>query len=242
MTMNLRFGLAEDGDNSWKRRKPLVSKLLKQYSVEFLGIQEANHFQTEFLSKTLNSHGFIGWHNRSSQQWQSNLVFFPDTWACLKSRHYFLSKTPAVESRLPGSKWPRQCVIGLFEKADQQIIFATTHFDFKESVQEKSASLVTGFLSEFPRDCPVIITGDFNANPGSKAYDVFKSNSFCEVFENQPATTFHHFTGKTTRDHLDWILYRGKVTLLKKDIILDSFSGRYPSDHYPVRAVFSMIP
>lgn len=240
MTLNLRFGLADDGENSWQNRKPLCADLLGRYPATFLGVQESNHFQTRFLAGQLSHHDFIGWHNPSKERWQSNLVFYHHTWQCLKSHHYFLSSTPDVESRMAGSKWPRQCVIGLFQKASTRLIVATTHFDFDASVQEKSASLVVGFLSDFPKDCPVIITGDFNSNPGSPAHAIFKANGFSEVFEDQPATTFHRFTGEATLDHIDWILHQGKIAVTHKEIIMDSFSGRYPSDHYPVRATFSV--
>ena len=239
MTLNLRFGLADDGDNSWQNRKQLFAELLKRYPSSFLGIQESNHFQTRFLARHLCDHHFIGWYNLSKEWWQSNLIFYHNTWECLKSKHYFLTATPDIESKMPDSKWPRQCVIGLFQNASRRIIIANTHFDFAESVQEKSASLVIGFLAEFPKDCPIIITGDFNSNPGGKAHAVFQANGFSEAFDNQHSTTFHKFTGEATLDHIDWILYRGNIKIIRKKIITDSFSGRYPSDHYPVMAVFS---
>ena len=238
MTMNLRFGLADDGKNSWQNRKPLCAQLLQRYPSHFIGVQESNHFQTEFLIQNLPDHSFIGWHNRSKERWQSNLIFYHNTWTCLESRHYFLSSTPDKESKIPGSKWPRQCVIGVFQNASQRIIAANTHFDFNAVVQEKSASLVIKFLSDFPEDCPVVITGDFNAAPDSIARAVFQKNGFFEAFDNQPATTFHNFKGEATNAHIDWILYRGNIKQIQRKIIIDSFSGQYPSDHYPVRVTF----
>jgi len=218
MTLNLRFGLADDGENSWENRKHLWPEIFKRYPADFLGIQESNHFQTEFLIRNLSDHHFIGWHNPSKERWQSNLIFYHKTWECLKNNHYFLSPTPDIESKMPGSKWPRQCVIGLFQNASSRIIIANTHFDFTESVQEKSAALVIKFLSEFPKDCPVIITGDFNSNPGSKAHKVFQANGFAEVFDDHPSTTFHKFIGEASRKHIDWILYRGNIKIIHKKI------------------------
>ena len=241
MTMNLRFGLADDGDDSWQNRKHLFAEVLKRYPPGFIGVQESNHFQTGYFSRKLLDHNSIGLYNPSKERWQSNPIFYHNTWKCLKDKHYFLSATPDVESKMSGSKWPRQCVIGLFQSASHRIIVANTHFDFAQSVQVKSAALVIRFLSEFPKDCPVIITGDFNSNPGSKVHAVFQENGFAETFDNQHSTTFHKFTGEETLDHIDWILYRGKIKIIRKKIITDSFSGRYPSDHYPVMAVFSKI-
>ena len=221
MTLNLRFGLADDGDNSWQNRKHLWPGLFARYPTGFLGIQESNHFQTKFLIQNLPNHHFIGWHNPLKERWQSNLIFYHKNWKCLKNRHYFLSATPDVESKMPGSKWPRQCVIRLFQNASRRIIIANIHFDFEESVQKKSAAFVIRFLSEFPKDCPVIITGDFNSNPGSKVHSIFQTNGFSEVFYNHHSTTFHKFTGESTLEHIDWILYRGNIKVIRKKIIKD---------------------
>ncbi len=238
MTMNLRFGLARDGENGWTHRKDLVDKIFKKYPGDFIGAQEVNNFQAEFLIKSLSEHQFIGWHNKSIDFWQSNLIFFHQSWQCLKYEHYFLSDTPKKTSKLAGSRWPRQCVIGWFKRERQEVLVANTHFDFDSRVQEKSAGLVMNFLSEFPKDLPVIITGDFNCNPGSPAYEVFRLQGFGEVFENIDITTFHAFKGRVTGEHLDWILFRGGLVPVFRQVIRDSFSKRFPSDHYPVQARF----
>jgi len=236
--MNLRFGLARDGKNGWAHRKRLVDKIFKKYPGDFIGTQEANHFQAEFLIKCLSDYQFIGWHNKSVDYWQSNLIFFHQSWQCLKHTHYFLSHTPQKMSKLAGSKWPRQCVIGWFKRGEQELLVVNTHFDFNSQVQEKSAGLVMDFLREFPKDLPVVITGDFNCNPGSPAYALFRLKGFEDVFGNQEMTTFHEFKGKATGKHLDWILFRGGLVPDSRQVVKDSFSNRFPSDHYPVRARF----
>jgi len=240
MTMNMRFGLARDGKNGWLYRKSLVEKLLAQYPADIMGFQELNHFQMGFLQRQLKNHGFIGWHNPAVSWWQSNSIFFCSDICCLQQKHYFISHTPDVQSKLPGSKWPRQCVMGLFQIHGHRVIIGNTHFDFEESVQEESARLVISFLDDFPRKTPVIITGDFNAAPGSAAYQRFQTAGFSEVFENRYGTTFHGFKGHNTGRHIDWILYRGPLTISDKKIIMDLFDNRFPSDHYPVIARFQL--
>ena len=239
MTMNLRFGLARDGKNSWPHRKDVMAHFLARHPIDFMGVQEANHFQMGFLQRQLKTHSFIGWHNPALQWWQSNSIFFPSGRRCLTHQHYFLSHTPKVQSKLPGSRWPRQCVMGLFELQGRQLIMANTHFDFDESVQEESARLVLSFLNDFPADTPVVITGDFNAAPGSAAYRVFRSQGFSEVFEDHYTTTFHGFKGQDTRRHIDWILHRGPFRTCCRKVLTTTWKGRYPSDHYPVVAGFT---
>ena len=238
MTMNIRFGLANDGINKWNNRKALVEKILDQYPADFIGIQEANHFQAEFLTSVLPNHKFIGWYNKSVETWQSNLLFYHQSWQCRKHSHYFLSHTPDRTSKLEGAKWPRQCVIGLFKEGDRQLVAANTHFDFDIPVQTESATLTIDFLSGFPEKLPVFITGDFNCNPGSPAYNIFKTHGFSDIFEGENVTTFHAFEGRSTGEHLDWILYGKRLTPVSRHVIKDCFSNRYPSDHFPVIAKF----
>lgn len=248
MTMNLRFGLADDGDNGWVHRKSVVRQILGQYPAQFIGFQEVNHFQAEFLIKNLPSHNYVGWHNRGIKWWQSIMIFYDRSWTCLAHKHYFLSETPEIPSKLEGSKWPRQCVIGWFrapargqaesQAESREFIMVNTHFDFAPQVQKDSAALIMGFLSDFPRGLPLVITGDFNANPGSPAYEFFLRNGFKEVFSNEAITTFHEFEGKETGRQIDWILFREGLAPDSPKVIKDSFSGRFPSDHYPLMCGF----
>ena len=143
-----------------------------------------------------------------------------------------------MTSKLAGSKWPRQCVIGLFQKEKNRIIVVNTHFDFDSFVQEKSAKLIMKFLSEFPIGLPVVIIGDFNANPGSLAHTLFRNQGFNGVFDNEATSTFHGFEGRETGKQIDWVLYQGGLIPVFRQVVRDSFSKRFPSDHYPVRAGF----
>lgn len=237
MTVNLRFGLAKDGENRWENRAPLMAEILNRYPADFIGFQEVNHFQAKFLERHLPDHGHIGWYKKETPWWQSNMVFHRRSWSCLGNSHHFLSKTPDLPSKLDGSKWPRQCVSGWFQHKDREVLVVNTHFDFDSGVQVRSADLVLSFIDRFPAGLPVIITGDFNANPDSPACGRFLANGFTEVFSGRHATTYHEFNGIDTGRHIDWILFRGPFHLTAGQVVMDDFSGRFPSDHYPVRSV-----
>jgi hypothetical protein len=87
MTMNLRFGLAQDRMNRWELRKSMVSRILGTYPADFLGFQEVNHFQAEHLCRVLKEHNHIGWHNKNVSWWQSNMIFYHNSWTCLEQNH-----------------------------------------------------------------------------------------------------------------------------------------------------------
>lgn len=236
MSFNLRFALANDGENSWEKRSGIVSRVLKRDLPDFLGVQEANHIQARFLADNFTSHRHIGWHHRSEKRWQSNMIFYHHSWRCTDDYHWFLSETPETKSIMKGAKWPRQCVIGRFEKQGKQLVVVNTHFDFDQMVQEKSAKLILELLKQFPFDLPVVITGDFNADPQSPAWQIFLNNGFDEVCNGHYATTFHGFDGRASGRHIDWILFRNNIIRSAHKVIQYNEAGRYPSDHFPVWA------
>jgi len=238
MTMNLRFSLAKDGDNCWENRREMVGRILDRYPADFYGCQEVNHFQAEFLSGHLSGHSHIGRYNEAVPWWQSNMVYYHNSWTCLGFRHHFLSHTPDIPSKLPGSRWPRQCVIGWFEKLGRQVLVVNTHFDFDAGVQAQAADLVMAFIDKFPPGLPTAVCGDFNSEPGSPAHERFRSGGFNEVFSGEKRTTYHEFKGGETGPHIDWILFKGGLEPEDAGVVMDDFSGRFPSDHYPVQAVF----
>ena len=247
MTLNIRFGLAKDGNNCWERRKSVFPELLKQYRADFLALQEVNDFQADFISHILPRHQIIGIRTPAPAFWQNNVIFFDDKWKCRFRDHFFLSPTPDIPSRLPKSNWPRQCTMGLFEKEGRRLICINTHLDFSPEVQAHSAHLIMKRLSGLPEDIPAILMGDFNAEPHYSCFKIFtgekkalhvKTGYFNSVFKKPYPGTFHGFTGETDGDHIDWILFRGRLETMQSEVISDSFSGIYPSDHFPVYAVF----
>ena len=247
-SLNIRFGLAEDGPNGWEFRKSGFPDLLGKYEADFMAFQEVNDFQGEFVRGILVDHDFIGKRESAPEYWQNNIVFYKKTWKCVGWNHFFLSDTPEQYSRFPESKWPRQCTMGLFEKGRTRLIFVNTHFDFDREVQVKSAAAVMKLLTRFPQDVPAIIVGDFNCPPSEPCRAVFTGEKpefapegasfFQPVFQDLGHGTFHGFTGKPGDDQIDWILYRGNIEPVKREVVLDKFADIYPSDHFPLFAAF----
>ena len=60
MSLNLRFGLAQDGENSWHYRKKAFPEIFKQFQPDFFCFQEANDFQADFLQELLPAYVCIG--------------------------------------------------------------------------------------------------------------------------------------------------------------------------------------
>ena len=83
-SLNLRFGLADDGPNSWMYRKKSVELLVNRHASDFMSFQEANDFQTEFLKDVLQGYGCIGKRHPAPKFWQNNVLFYRHDWCCRK--------------------------------------------------------------------------------------------------------------------------------------------------------------
>ncbi len=252
MTFNLRFGLADDGANSWEFRRRSVGALLRKYPADFMGFQEVNHFQADFLQTLLGAHRLIGRRQPAPRFWQNNLIFYHRAWRCVHREHFFLSATPGIPSRFPDSRWPRQCTLGVFQCGSRRLACINTHFDFEDDVQVRSARIILERLAQLPPSQACLLLGDFNADPARPCYGVFTGGGPEAGAEGDPGfqnvcsppfpATFHGFKGSHSGQHIDWILYRGGLTQETCRVIDDRFEGRYPSDHYPLRAIFHWQP
>lgn len=248
LTLNLRFGLANDGDNNWDNRKNILPLLFQRHPTDFIGVQEANNFQIDFINNFLTDYDYIGKRSPAPSFWQNNIIFYKKRWNCIYYEHRFLSPTPTLPSRYRKSIWPRQSTIGIFQKKEKSLICACTHFDFDKSVQNQSAKLIMKRISLLPADIPAILIGDFNAAPDSACHKLFTSQDnktkkpfFKNIFTKPFPATYHGFTGSQNSDCIDWILYRGRITPIEKAVIFNTVNGKYPSDHYPVCASFKWI-
>ncbi|MFO8049609.1 MAG: endonuclease/exonuclease/phosphatase family protein [Desulfosudaceae bacterium] len=247
MTINVRFGLADSGEFSWKNRKAAFTELFAAWQPDFIAMQEVNDFQAAFFRTVLSDYGCLGERRPAPSFWQNVLIFHKKIWQCRAHDHFFLSDTPAVPSRMPESKWPRQAVIGEFLNGDKRLVCLNTHFDFSEYVQQKSVDIILRRLAAFAAPgTPEIIAGDFNAGPQSACYQSLTDGSltqppFRDPFDPEAPGTFHNFTGCPISSRVDWILWRHNAHPRTRQIITDQFRDFYPSDHFPVYAAFEYI-
>jgi endonuclease/exonuclease/phosphatase family metal-dependent hydrolase len=246
MSLNLRFGLADDGPNSWVHRRLAYKPLLNAWPRDFYAFQEANDFQITFLSELLPEHDHIGQRAPAPERWQNNIIFYHQTWQLIHSEHFFLSDTPDIPSQFPDSRWPRQCTLGIFEKEGRRLIIVNTHFDFYENVQVSSARLIRRrLIAHADKGAPVVLMGDFNCDPGSPCYAELMSKSgappvFFNIFSPPFQGTHHQFSGIGGTDAVDWILYQKPLIVERACLVTCPFAGKYPSDHFPLVAEFCM--
>lgn len=259
MSFNIRYGLARDGDNHWKHRKDLVVETIKAYGPDVLGTQENLGFQAEYLVDKLG-YSIFGRSRQvedSGSGEQCAILFRAERFDQLAGGHLWLSETPDV----PGSKsWdsslPRMATwVRLWDKSNSANIFViNTHFDHRGSnARLESAKLLYEFVKANAK-YPIILTGDFNTPIDSSPYkelfpesalivDTYRAKQVAVSAEKTPSKgegTFSGFTGRTDSARIDWIGASPQFRILEAAIDRQEFSGRYPSDHYPVTSVLQL--
>ena len=159
-----------------------------------------------------------------------------------ESGNFWLSDTPDVPGSITwGNLYPRMVTWALFRRIDdgRRFYFMNTHLPYRDEDEPrrvKGAELIGKRVANLPADLPVVLTGDFNSEPGGDTYKAFTrvlQDTRTQVKAPQgPRLTFHDFTGKATVQ-LDWVLVRG---FHARSFLTDDrrIGGVLPSDHFPL--------
>ena len=256
MSFNIRYGSAGDGQNSWTNRKELVVTVIKDFAPDLIGTQETLPFQAAYINEMLSEYTYIGWSRDKDENGEQCGIFVDkQRFEILASGQFWLSETPDEKfSKSWDSSLPR--VVTWTRLKDRksktkpphgrEFLFANTHFDHRgEEARKQSAILLRRRLSEMAPNLPIIVTGDFNCDQGSAPYqELLEENVLTDSFRVVQAArgtnegTFHDFSGKPGEARIDWILATEQFKVNEAAIDRTHADGRYPSDHFPVSAVF----
>jgi endonuclease/exonuclease/phosphatase family metal-dependent hydrolase len=138
------------------------------------------------------------------------------------------------------------------KKSGNRFYAFNTHFDHMgKMARAESARLLLRKVKELAGTMPVVITGDFNAQPedepikilvDTKDSDhVMDTKAISKTPHYGPSGTFNGFTAKeTSNEPIDHIFIKNGVRVLKHASLSESWQGRFSSDHFPVFAVLEL--
>lgn len=249
MSFNIRYGLADDGNNCWENRKSLVIDRIKAFDPDLLGIQECrDDFQAEFIKNNLQEYEFYGVRRASEGNTaleMAPVLFKKSDFQLVQKRCLWLSETPQIPGSLSwGSTFPRTVtwVQLMHRESGKEFIFLNTHFDYVLSAIDASARLLQEWSVQMNEKHPVIVTGDFNANKDSFAYrqltaETGLSDAYRQFHPNNANEgTYHGFGQADELIPIDWILASDSFEVVSAEIDRCHEGDTYPSDHYPVQA------
>jgi len=249
-------------DDPAASRAQRVLQVIREYGPDILGTQEVLSVQLQSLegqdlASGMADYGYygIGRDNGLAQGEHAAIFYRSDRFTQLDAGTFWLSPTPDVPSIYPGAGSIR---IASWVKLDdhssgQKILVLNTHLDnVSGTANLYAANLIRARLPGLAGDAPIVLTGDFNATESSNVVRTLLGqnspgefqlvDAYREVHPSVAASegTFHGFSGGVSGSRIDFILHSDALTPTGASIVRTSYDGRYPSDHYPVTADFTM--
>ena len=250
MTFNMRYDNPEDGQNNWRFRRERVAGVIKAQEVDVLGTQELLSNQFNDLSGLLTGYQGVGVGRLDgAESGEYCAVFFrKDRFTLLDSGTFWLSETPEVVGSLG---WDGACEriatwVVLRDRDGRELFFIDTHLDHVGQVaRDEGVSLLMKRIETLSGGRPVILTGDFNSEPGSSVVAHVQKDGVlhdAKAIAAQRSGTDWSFSDfgqipEAERPLRDYIFVSGDIEAVRYEVLPDTFDGGYVSDHAPVMAV-----
>lgn len=245
-TYNIRYDTPQDSLDRWHQRAPVISKLIKFHDFDIFGIQEGLHHQVEELEERLEGYAYIGVSRDDGKtKGEYSAIFYKEElFEVLKHNTFWLAETTDKPTIGWDAALPRICTWGEFKDKRTGFTFFlfNTHFDHRGvEARKESANLIVKKIREISAGAPVILTGDLNLDQHSEAYQTFSQSVILkDAHELSPLVygssgTFNYFGfSDVSEGRIDHIFVSDDFQVKKYGILTDTYSGRYPSDHFPV--------
>ncbi|MFH5833357.1 endonuclease/exonuclease/phosphatase family protein [Halalkalibaculum sp. DA384] len=255
MTYNIRYDNPDDGNNRWDLRKAELLNQVKFFDPDFLGTQEALVHQVEYMDRELAGMDYIGIGRAQGGESDEYSAIFYDTGQyeliAESDSTIWLSETPGQVSTGWDAALPRIMTWGKFRdrSTGSELYVFNTHFDHRgEQARAESAKLILQIIDKIAGDDPVVLTGDFNVEPGSRPYSTLTSSSLRDAWQHStipavgPDFTYSGWEVAESLDNqgrrIDYVFVNDGVEVRSISALTTFRDGRFLSDHL---AVFSVL-
>lgn len=244
VTYNMRTDTSHDGPQAFPFRKPFMRDRMLEESPDIIGFQEIQPHMLDWLREVLEGYEVLGYGRGKNFGDEANPIAFK------KSRfelQYFdqrwLSDTPFV----PGSRFADQsgcprifavCMLRDREGEFGRFRFVNTHLDHeRDYAKVEGAKQIVAEIERLDRQIklPTVVTGDFNALPGSEPLAVFERAGYVDLTASSGGT-FHGYGKVKENSKIDYIMAAPTVKVSSVRMWTETRDGLYLSDHYPVEA------
>ena len=221
-----------------------VVTMIRNYLPDTVGVQEATTNWMHTLNKQLGDvYEFVGeGRDGGSSGEHSGIGYKKSVYKLIETDTLWLSDTPEKVSRVPESSLNRVFTYALLERISDgvRVMVVNTHFEHtSDAARERQAEVLAGYLRQWS-EYPLILTGDFNTKPGTKAYDIVRSggvenaSSISENFTSPASTATYNNYGKSN-SLIDFVFTnQNSVVITDYRVCSEQIDGNFPSDHLPV--------
>ncbi len=250
MTFNLRSDSIFDGKNRWNKRKEIVYDIIDKYECDIIGLQEVTLKMRVDLENHLKNYQIVGQPRTKKFFAEHNNLLISKRHKILEQETFWLSKRPdKVGSSIWYSIFPRICTTAKIQLENGMVVRVyNTHLDcYLSPARGYGLRKIMRYIEKQQEieKLPVILMGDFNANPNHRLIKDFlegdlNSQQFVAVQEFDRSiynkATMGGFKDRDKGMHLDYIFVSPEYEVVMAQIVKDNVDGRFPSDHYPLYA------
>ena len=253
MTYNIRYDNPRDGKDVWRNRVDAVVDLIAKQDV--IGLQEVTAGQLDALVARLVDFQFYGLGRDDGKRGGEHapIFFRKERFEQLDRGTFWLSQRPA-EVGVAGwdASLPRTCTWMLLKDktTGSNLWVANAHFDHRGSKSRlESGRLITKVVRDQVKDMPTIVMGDFNCLPGSPPYQALIDGNLLvdarKASEQKvagPESTWNGFRGVIPERIIDHVFVGGPIEVEQLSTLdPKTASGRFASDHLPVRILMRLM-
>ena len=246
MSFNVRYGTADDGENSWPLRRDAASAMINEVHPAVFGVQEALDFQLDYLQENCPGYLYVGVGREDGIHEGEHMAVFYDSCRVelLDWGTYWLSETPEE----PSLGWDAACrrtatwTCLKDKEAGRPFYFVNTHLDHvgREARRRGLLLLVERIGAMNPEGWPMILTGDMNVYPDDPCLTELRT-LMDDARELAPETdhdlTYHGWGTVSGTPPIDYVFCKGFSACDRFEVIRQPFLGvPFVSDHYPVLA------
>lgn len=254
MSFNIRYDNPEDSLNNWKYRKEIAAQIIKDQNIDIVGTQEVLHNQLEDLLHQLPDYKALGvGRDDGVEDGEYSALFYNSTrFDAEKVGYFWLSENPDTVGK-PG--WDGACnrmatwAVLKDKTTGKQLFAINTHLDHIGKIaRQEGVTLLIKRASEIGNGMPIIITGDFNAEPESDVIQhVLDTKNPIQMNDSHLVAkvqgkneegewTFHGFGEVPTeqREYIDYIFVSKDVEVDGFSILPSKLNDIYISDHRPI--------
>lgn len=232
MSYNIRYGLADDGEDCWVHRRESLLRLVQEINPDILGVQEALFEQVRELSATLPNHFSYGVgrdDGKESGEYCALFVRHP----IVASQTVWISAEPHVAGTIgPGASLPRVISVLDLDLDGETMRVVNTHLDHESQPARELGSKMIDQL-----DADVVI-GDFNCGARDTPISFLVQGGLSLARpEGGALGTYNGFDPTIDGEEIDFVLCSRRLDVVRCwiDRTLRPDGGT-PSDHYPVVA------
>ena len=250
VTFNLRCDYQQDGINCFAYRQSLILRAVRREKPDVICFQEVLPHMAAWLKENLTDYYVVGCgRGEKLDGEQMTVAFRKEDYQLLEMQTVWLSETPAVPGTLyPGqSHCPRTCTDAVLmeEESGQVFRVMNTHLDHegREARERGLLQILRHADGEtFFAGVPVILAGDFNAEPEDEEMRPLSEIPGLTVASKDIGCTYHGYGKAECPAQIDYIVLLGALRCTEIRKWTEEDNGVFLSDHYPVCAEISLDP